>query len=130
MTSTNPNPVSAAITTHDAERLRRLAASARTNEGRMALKLLSDMLDRQVRAQLDKCAQGRREPPAQTARLIVFGCQLIPAFLLAGGLPAQQAPTGGSPQGQAVPHLVKFSGTVKDADGKPRTGVTGITFAL
>jgi len=25
---------------------------------------------------------------------------------------------------------VKFSGTVKDADGKPRTGVTGITFAL
>ena len=29
-----------------------------------------------------------------------------------------------------VPRLVKFSGTVKDADGKPRTGVTGITFAL
>jgi len=30
----------------------------------------------------------------------------------------------------AVPRLVKFSGAVKDADSKPRTGVTGITFAL
>jgi hypothetical protein len=49
MTAKNPNLVSIALTMHDAERLRRLAASARTNEGRMALKLLSDMLDRQVR---------------------------------------------------------------------------------
>jgi hypothetical protein len=64
------------------------------------------------------------------ARLSVFGCELILVFLLAGGLPAQQAPTAGSPQGQAVPHLVKFSGTVKDAAGTPRTGVTGIAFAL
>ena len=63
-------------------------------------------------------------------RLSVFGCELILAFVLAGGLSAQQAPTAGSPQGQAVPHLVKFSGAVKDADGKARTGVTGITFAL
>ena len=29
-----------------------------------------------------------------------------------------------------VPRLMKFSGTVKDTDGKPRTGVTSITFAL
>ncbi len=64
------------------------------------------------------------------ARLSMFGGELILVFLLAGGLLAQQAPTAGSAQGQAVPHLVKFSGTVKDADGKPRTGVTGITFAL
>ncbi|MGO9210299.1 MAG: beta strand repeat-containing protein [Terriglobales bacterium] len=64
------------------------------------------------------------------ARLSVFGCELTLLFLLAGGLPAQQAPTAGSPQGQAVPHLVKFSGAVKDAGGTPRTGVTGITFAL
>jgi len=44
---------------------------------------------------------------------------------------AQSAPA--APAGTAstaVPRLVKFSGTVKDADGKPRTGVTGITFAL
>ena len=63
MTAKNPNPISVALTTHDAERLRRLAASASTNEGRMALKVLSDMLDRQVQAQLDKCAQGLRKPP-------------------------------------------------------------------
>ncbi len=64
------------------------------------------------------------------ARLSLFGCELILVFLLAGGLLAQQAPTAGSAQGQAVPHLVKFSGAVKNADGTPRTGVTGITFAL
>ena len=29
-----------------------------------------------------------------------------------------------------VPRLVKFSGTVKDSAGKPRSGITGITFAL
>lgn len=62
MKSTNPNPVSVALTMHDAERLRRLAASARTNEGRMALRLLSDMLDRQVRLQLEKISEGQRKP--------------------------------------------------------------------
>jgi hypothetical protein len=30
----------------------------------------------------------------------------------------------------SVPHLVKFSGTVKDDAGHPRSGVVGITFAL
>ncbi len=30
----------------------------------------------------------------------------------------------------SVPHLVKFSGSVKDLDGKPLTGITGLTFAL
>lgn len=30
----------------------------------------------------------------------------------------------------AVPHLVKFNGSVKDVNGKPLTGVAGITFAL
>jgi len=64
------------------------------------------------------------------ARLSLFGCELILVFLLAGGLLAQQAPTAGSAQGQAVPHLVKFSGAVKNADGTPRTAVTGIAFAL
>ena len=64
MTSHNPNPISVALTMHDAERLRRLAAGARTTEGRMGLRLLSDMLDRQVRLQLEKCAKGQRKPPA------------------------------------------------------------------
>jgi len=30
----------------------------------------------------------------------------------------------------AVPHLVKFNGSVKDLNGKPLTGVAGLTFAL
>src|ERR1017187_6329456 len=30
----------------------------------------------------------------------------------------------------ALPHLVRFGGTVKDLDGNPLTGVVGITFAL
>jgi hypothetical protein len=30
----------------------------------------------------------------------------------------------------ALPHLVRFSGTVKDLNGSPMTGVVGITFAL
>src|SRR5215472_17823927 len=29
-----------------------------------------------------------------------------------------------------VPHLVKFSGTVKDDAGHPRSGIVGVTFAL
>ncbi len=67
MMSRQPSPVSVALTTHDAERLRRLAAGARTNESRMALRLLSDMLDRQVRLQLEKCSVGGRKPPARAA---------------------------------------------------------------
>src|SRR5208282_5881446 len=45
---------------------------------------------------------------------------------------AQSAPAAAAAgtASTAVPRLVKFSGSVKDADGKPRTGVTGITFAL
>src|SRR5580693_10702369 len=30
----------------------------------------------------------------------------------------------------ALPHLVRFGGTVKDLNGNPLTGVVGITFAL
>jgi hypothetical protein len=65
MMSPQPNPVSIALAMHDAERLRRLASSAGTSEGRMALRLLSDMLDRQVRLQLEKCAAGDRKPQAR-----------------------------------------------------------------
>jgi hypothetical protein len=35
-----------------------------------------------------------------------------------------------TPVGSALPRLVRFSGTAKDAGGNPVTGVTGITFAL
>jgi len=40
-----------------------------------------------------------------------------------------QAPSTPS-QTAAVPRLVQFSGVVKDADGTPRKGLVGITFAL
>ncbi len=42
---------------------------------------------------------------------------------------AQQSPQA-SNQTATVPHLVKFSGTVKDLDGKSLTGTAGLTFAL
>ncbi|MGA9899877.1 MAG: hypothetical protein WBQ09_17390 [Terriglobales bacterium] len=44
------------------------------------------------------------------------------AQLTLGQAPAQTA--------SALPHLVRFGGTVKDLNGSPLTGVVGITFAL
>jgi len=35
-----------------------------------------------------------------------------------------------APASSAVPNLVKYSGAVKDASGKPLSGMVGITFAL
>jgi len=45
---------------------------------------------------------------------------------------AQSAPLQppATPVSVTVPRLIRFSGAVKDAEGRPRTGVTGITFAL
>src|SRR5262249_2124459 len=40
-----------------------------------------------------------------------------------------QAPRDVVP-GLPVPRLVKFAGTLKDEQGKPRTGVVGVTFAV
>jgi hypothetical protein len=47
------------------------------------------------------------------------------AMALCGGAQAQTAAAG-----SALPRLVRFSGTAKDAAGNPVTGVAGITFAL
>src|SRR5215469_8842483 len=41
----------------------------------------------------------------------------------------QSNSTPGSSAG-SIPHLVKFSGTVKDEIGHPKNGIVGITFAL
>ncbi len=65
MPSKNANPFSAAIAMHDTVRLRRLAAAARTNDARMLLMLVSDMLDRQVRLQLEKCVKRMRKMPVR-----------------------------------------------------------------
>jgi hypothetical protein len=47
---------------------------------------------------------------------------------------AQQTPvveqSGSTPSTDSVPHFIKFSGTLKDDSGKPRSGVIGVTFAL
>jgi len=47
---------------------------------------------------------------------------------------AQTTPAAAPKEGTAavisVPRLVKFSGTVQDSAGNPRSGITGITFAL
>ena len=41
------------------------------------------------------------------------------------------AQSGGSQTvNQMIPRLIRFSGAVSNADGSPRTGVVGITFAL
>jgi hypothetical protein len=42
----------------------------------------------------------------------------------------QQQQTSSSVAGITVPRLIKFAGAVKDASGKPQTGVAGITFSL
>ncbi len=65
---------------------------------------------------------------------VVICCGAI-CLLLVGHAAAQQASPSlaGGAQTTAsatVPRLVRFGGAVKDADGKPRTGVAGITFAL
>jgi len=43
---------------------------------------------------------------------------------------AQQTSTGGQPVGTIVPPLVNFSGVLTDGNGKPLTGVVGVTFYL
>jgi hypothetical protein len=56
---------------------------------------------------------------------------LISVLLIcASGAQAQYASPPSSAETAAVPHLVKFSGSVKDASGKPLTGTAGLTFAL
>jgi hypothetical protein len=69
----------------------------------------------------------------------IHGCFRIATFLIAvvvtAGLAARAQVSGGrnSSAGTtttSVPHLVKFSGTVRDEQGGPRSGIVGITFAL
>ena len=56
------------------------------------------------------------------------------AVLIAGLAARAQVSAGsGSLAGSnagSVPHLVKFSGTVRDDQGRPQTGIVGVTFSL
>src|SRR5271155_5234895 len=58
-------------------------------------------------------------------RLIVAG--LICHFLI---LMPLTTPMLAQSQTPVVPRLIRFSGTVKDVQGDPRSGIVGITFAL
>jgi hypothetical protein len=59
--------------------------------------------------------------------LRVVGIYLVAALLSVPFVARGQAVSTAS---AAVPRLVKFSGIVKDAEGNPRSGTVGITFAL
>src|SRR5712692_2180126 len=79
----------------------------------------------------------------RTVRWIGVG---LAFFLCLGvaGAQAQQRPVAAEPQAPSrtaqvpselvptlpAPRLVKFTGTFKDEQGQPRTGVVGVTFAL
>ena len=58
-------------------------------------------------------------------QLAGLACMILLASLLAS---AQQ--TGAANTTAVVPPLVRFSGTLNDANGKPLTGVAGVTFLL
>ena len=64
-------------------------------------------------------------------------CFCAACLLLVGDSVAQQASPSGDSQAAAsatvsvtVPRLIRFSGTVKNTMGQPRTGAVGMTFAL
>ena len=62
-------------------------------------------------------------------KFAVCSAVLLLAFSLARSW-AQQTTAAANGAVAAVPHLMKFSGSVKDLNGKPLTGVAGLTFAL
>lgn len=63
----------------------------------------------------------------RSALSIVCLCLSLATASAAQSQPSPTAPTSSS---ASVPHLVKFSGRVKDDAGQPKSGVIGITFAL
>jgi hypothetical protein len=65
----------------------------------------------------------------KTQGLRTFRSALIVATLLAlSSLGLTQNTVNST--GISVPHLIKFSGVVKDGAGAPKTGVVGVTFAF
>src|SRR5450755_4251251 len=60
--------------------------------------------------------------------LMRFAASLVLALLAASTGWAQQ--TAPAVNASPVPHLVSYSGTLKDGKGKPVTGIAGVTFLL
>ena len=57
-------------------------------------------------------------------------CVLIVSFFLVAAVSAlAQGAASGEP-GTAVPTLINFSGTLTGPNGKPMTGIVGVTFFL
>jgi len=59
----------------------------------------------------------------QSRSLAAVVCHLCCLLVLSAAALPQSAVS-------AIPPMIKFSGVVKDAQGKPRTGIVGVTFAL
>jgi hypothetical protein len=62
-------------------------------------------------------------------RMRRFHFALSLVFLLVGGLCSQAQRSSAPVSNAALPHL-KFSGTLTDDSGKPRSGVVGVTFFI
>jgi hypothetical protein len=58
------------------------------------------------------------------------GVTLALMILLCAGLPSQAQPTVVTNTNVAVPPRVNFSGLLTDVNGKPLTGMVGVTFLL
>jgi len=52
------------------------------------------------------------------------------SLAMASAAQNQPSPTAAASSSASVPHLVKFSSSVKDDEGHPKTGIVGIAFAL
>ena len=61
---------------------------------------------------------------------VTLALALCAVALLFNANPAAQAQAAAATTTTTVPRLVRFSGTAKDLNGNPLTGVVGITFAL
>jgi hypothetical protein len=62
-------------------------------------------------------------------RLVRFTASLVMALVMASSGWAQQTSTT-AVSATPVPHLVSYSGILKDGSGKAVTGITGVTFLL
>jgi len=62
--------------------------------------------------------------------LLWFGVGLLGSSTATAQTSPAAAPSERTPAVISVPRLVKFSGAVQDSGGNPRSGITGITFAL
>ena len=63
------------------------------------------------------------------SRVVAVSLSMVSLFLIAASSFSAFAQQSNSANA-VVPTLVQFSGVLSDADGKPLTGVTGVTFAL